>query len=169
MSPRAPSGSRSRPHEPPGHDRDRGGTATAAAASTTAPAPARTGHRGVVASRKDQGRHGEESEERDRAGPPVQRSTQRRRRRQRRRLRARAVIKVKATGKGKNKKPATTKLGKPVTLASAVYNGSNNQVTLTPRGTLNLTKPEELIVNAALVTDTLGRADRRQRRRPAWR
>ena len=41
--------------------------------------------------------------------------------------------------------------------ASAVYTGSNNQVTLTPRGTLNLTKPEELIVNAALVTDALGR------------
>ena len=67
------------------------------------------------------------------------------------------VIKVKATGKGKHKQPATTKLGKPVTPASAVYTASNNQVTLTPRGTLNLTKPEELIVNGALVTDTLGR------------
>ena len=67
------------------------------------------------------------------------------------------VIKVKATGKGKHKKPATTKLGTPVTPASAVYTASNNQVTLTPRGTLNLTKPEELIVKAALVTDTLGR------------
>ena len=30
-------------------------------------------------------------------------------------------------------------------------------MTLTPRGTLNLTKPEELIVNGRLVTDTLGR------------
>ncbi len=67
------------------------------------------------------------------------------------------VIKVKATGKGKNKKPATTKLGKPVKLASAVYTSSNNQVTLTPKGTLNLSKSDELIVNASLVTDTLGR------------
>ena len=67
------------------------------------------------------------------------------------------VITVKATGKGKNKKPATTKLGKPVALASADYTASNNQVTLTPRGTLNLTKAEELIVDAVLVTDTPGR------------
>ena len=44
-----------------------------------------------------------------------------------------------------------------MTPASAVYTVSNNQVTLTPRATLNLTKPEELIVNAPLVTDTLGR------------
>ncbi|MFI5460129.1 MAG: RHS repeat-associated core domain-containing protein [Isosphaerales bacterium] len=67
------------------------------------------------------------------------------------------VITVKATGKGKHKKPPTTKLGTPVKLASAVYTAANNEVTLTPRGTLNLTKPEELIVKAALVTDTLGR------------
>ncbi len=67
------------------------------------------------------------------------------------------VIKVKATGKGKHKKPATTKLGKPESPASAVYTSSNNQVTLTPRGKLNSTKPEELIVNGALVSDTLGR------------
>ncbi len=67
------------------------------------------------------------------------------------------IIKVKAMGKGKNRKPATTKLGTPVTPASAVYTSSNNQVTLTPRGTLNLTKPEELIVNGALLIDTLGR------------
>jgi hypothetical protein len=67
------------------------------------------------------------------------------------------VITVKAAGKGKHKKPPTTKLGAPVTPASAVYTGSNNQVTLTPRGTLNLTKPEELIVNGSLVTDALGR------------
>ena len=67
------------------------------------------------------------------------------------------VITVKATGKGKHKKPPTTKLGTSVKLASAVYTSSNNQVTLTPRGTLNLAKPEELIVKAALVTDTLGR------------
>ena len=67
------------------------------------------------------------------------------------------VEKVKSTGKGKNKKPATSKLGKPVALASADFTASNNQVTLTPRGTLKLTKAEELIVDAALVTDTLGR------------
>ncbi len=68
-----------------------------------------------------------------------------------------SVITVKATGKGKHKQPPTTKLGKPVTPAKAVYTASNNEVTLTPRGTLNLTKPEELIVDAVLVTDTLGR------------
>ncbi len=67
------------------------------------------------------------------------------------------VEKVKATGKGKNKKPATSKLGKPVALASADFTASNNQVTLTPRGTLKLTKAEELLVDAPLVTDTLGR------------
>jgi hypothetical protein len=67
------------------------------------------------------------------------------------------VITVKATGKGKHKKPPTTKLGAPLTPAPAVYSAANNQVTLTPRGTLNLTKPEELIVIGALVTDTLGR------------
>ncbi len=52
------------------------------------------------------------------------------------------VITVKATGTGKHKQPPPSKLGAPVTPASAVYTGSNNQVTLTPRGTLNLTKPE---------------------------
>ncbi len=41
--------------------------------------------------------------------------------------------------------------------ASAVYTRSNNQVTLTPRATLNPTKPEELIVNGTLLIDTLGR------------
>ena len=79
------------------------------------------------------------------------------------------VIKVKASGKGKNRKPATTKLGAPVAPASAVYNASNNSVTLTPRGKLTASKPEELIVNGALVTDTLGREidgnDDGQRRR----
>jgi hypothetical protein len=67
------------------------------------------------------------------------------------------IIKVKASGKGKNRKPATTKLGPPVTLASAVYNASKNSMTLTPRGKLTASKPEELIVNGTLVTDTLGR------------
>ena len=85
------------------------------------------------------------------------------------RLRARPVIKVKATGKGKHKKPATTKLGKPVALASAVYNGSNHQVTLTPRGTVNLTKPEELIVNAGARDRHSRPRDRRERRRPTRR
>ena len=37
----------------------------------------------------------------------------------------------------------------PVTPAKAVYTASNKQVTLTSRGMLNLTKPEELIVGAA--------------------
>ena len=67
------------------------------------------------------------------------------------------IIKVKATGKGKHRQPPRTKLGRPVAPASAVYNASNDSVTLTPRGKLNLAKPEELIINAALVTDTLGR------------
>ena len=79
------------------------------------------------------------------------------------------VIKVKANGKGKHKQPATSKLGTPVKLASAVYTATNNEVTLTPRGTLKLTKPDELIVNAALVTEVLGPPDRRQGRRPGRR
>jgi hypothetical protein len=52
------------------------------------------------------------------------------------------VIKVKATGKGKDKKPATTMLGSHASPASAVYTSSNNQVRLSPRGALDLTKPE---------------------------
>ena len=67
------------------------------------------------------------------------------------------IIKVKASGKGKNRKPATTKLGTPVPVASAVYTASNNQVTLTPRAKLAASKPEELIVNGSLILDTLGR------------
>jgi hypothetical protein len=58
------------------------------------------------------------------------------------------IIKVKASGKGKNRKPATTKLGAPVHMASAVY--SNDQVMLTPRGKLTASEPEELIVNGSL-------------------
>ena len=42
-------------------------------------------------------------------------------------------------------------------MASAIYNPSNNTVTLTPRGKLTASKPEELIVKGTLVTDTLGR------------
>ena len=79
------------------------------------------------------------------------------------------VIAVKATGKGKHRKPATTKLGTPVTPASAVFTASNNQVTLTPRGTLNLTKPEELIVNGDACDRYARPRDRRQRRRPTGR
>ncbi len=67
------------------------------------------------------------------------------------------VIKVRASGKGKNRKPATIKLGSPLALASAIYNGSNKQVTLAPRTKLTASKPEELIVNGTLITDTLGR------------
>jgi hypothetical protein len=44
-----------------------------------------------------------------------------------------------------------------VTPARAVYTSSNNQVTLTPRGKLTASKPQELIVSGSLVTDTLGR------------
>ncbi len=67
------------------------------------------------------------------------------------------VITVKGKGKGKHKQPPTTKLGTPVTPSLAAYTGVNNQVTLTPRGALNLTKPEELIVNGKLLTDAQGR------------
>jgi hypothetical protein len=66
------------------------------------------------------------------------------------------VIKVKASGKGKNRKPATTRLGGPVAPLSAVYSASNNQVTLLPRGKLVASKPQELIVDGALVTDATG-------------
>ena len=51
------------------------------------------------------------------------------------------VITVMAHGKGKHKKPMATRLGSPSTQASAVYNLPDNQVTLTPRSTLNLKKP----------------------------
>jgi hypothetical protein len=61
------------------------------------------------------------------------------------------------TVKAKHKRPGTSRLGAPVPPASAVYNPATNQVTLTPRGTLNPTKPEELIVNGSVVTDALGR------------
>ena len=67
------------------------------------------------------------------------------------------IIKVKASGKGKNQRPATTKLGTPVSAASAVYNALNNSVTLTPRAKLTASKSEELIVNGTLVTDSIGR------------
>jgi hypothetical protein len=40
-------------------------------------------------------------------------------------------------------------------VASAVY--SNDQVMLTPRTKLTASKPEELIVDGSLLTDTLGR------------
>jgi RHS repeat-associated protein len=67
------------------------------------------------------------------------------------------VIKVKASGKGENKKPATTKLGALVPVASASYMASNSSVTLLPRGKLTASKPEELIVNGSLLIDTSGR------------
>ena len=57
---------------------------------------------------------------------------------------------ITAKAKGKHKQPPTTKLGKSVSRARAVYTSSNNQVTLTPPGTLNLTKSEELIAIVAL-------------------
>jgi hypothetical protein len=68
-----------------------------------------------------------------------------------------SITKVPAKGKGKNRKPAMTKLGSLVSVASAAYNPSNNTVTLTPRFKLNASKAEELIVDGALLTDVLGR------------
>jgi hypothetical protein len=67
------------------------------------------------------------------------------------------IIKGKASGKGKNKKPPTTKLGPLVPVASALYSAASNSVILMPRGRLAASKPEELIVNGTLLTDTLGR------------
>jgi RHS repeat-associated protein len=67
------------------------------------------------------------------------------------------IIKAKARGKGKHRQAPGIKLGTPVPAALAVYNASNHSVTLTPRGKFNLAKPEELTVNAALVTDALDR------------
>jgi hypothetical protein len=67
------------------------------------------------------------------------------------------ILKVKASGKGKNRRPATTKLGAPVPVASASYIASNNQATLIPRSKLVATKPEELIVDGSILLDTLGR------------
>jgi hypothetical protein len=67
------------------------------------------------------------------------------------------VIKVKATRKGRSRKPATTRLGSPFTPASAIYDASSLQVTLTFRGKLTASKPEELIVDGALVTDAWDR------------
>ncbi len=65
------------------------------------------------------------------------------------------IIMVKASGKGKHRKPATTKLGVPVPVASAIY--ASDQVTLLPLGKPAPSKPKELIVNGALITDTSGR------------
>jgi hypothetical protein len=39
----------------------------------------------------------------------------------------------------------------------AAYTASDNRAALTPRGGLAVLKPEDLIVNGSLVTDTLGR------------
>jgi RHS repeat-associated protein len=58
--------------------------------------------------------------------------------------------------KGKHKPPGT-RLGTLASPASAVYDSTNDTVTLTPRGKLKPSKPEELIVDAALLSDTLGR------------
>ena len=104
-----------------------------------------------------QGWQGEEGKERDRAGPPIQRSAQCRYGRQCGAYKLASVIKVKASGKGKNRKPATNKLGSPVPVASAVYSASDDEVILAPRTKLTASKPGELIVNGTLITDTLGR------------
>ena len=67
------------------------------------------------------------------------------------------MIKVPAKGKGKHRTPPTIKLGPPVALTSADYSASDDSVTLTPRGKLNLAKPEQLTVVATLVNDALDR------------
>ena len=68
------------------------------------------------------------------------------------------ILKTKASGKGKHRKPATLKLGDPLPVESAIYSGSSDTVTLVPLVTPVASLPEELIVNGALLTDTLGRA-----------
>jgi len=63
---------------------------------------------------------------------------------------------IKTKGKGRHGKPGT-KIGRSVPPASADYNGSNETVTLTPRGKPNLANLEQLTVDGELVTDALGR------------
>jgi RHS repeat-associated protein len=62
----------------------------------------------------------------------------------------------KTKGKGRHGKPGTT-IGRSIPPATAVYNASNETVTLTLRGKPNLANPEQLTVDGALVTDGLGR------------
>jgi hypothetical protein len=68
-----------------------------------------------------------------------------------------AIIEKKAAGKGKNRKPASTKLGAPESIESAVFNAADNSVTLTPRDKVTGSEQRELIVDGMLLTDTLGR------------
>jgi hypothetical protein len=56
------------------------------------------------------------------------------------------LMAIKAGGRGKGKK-VETKLGRPVPVASAVYNAANDTVTLIPRGQLNLTQPLQLQID----------------------
>jgi uncharacterized membrane protein YebE (DUF533 family) len=57
---------------------------------------------------------------------PDQRSTQRRSTDNAAASGLAPIVKLKASGKGKNRKPATTKLGTLVPVASAAYSGSTN-------------------------------------------
>lgn len=67
------------------------------------------------------------------------------------------IIKVKATGKGNNGKTATTKLGAFTNVASVFYTTSDYSVMLSPHNKFTAAKPQELLVNGALLTDTFGR------------
>jgi hypothetical protein len=58
---------------------------------------------------------------------------------------------------GKVKKGVITYINKPVPMASAVYDPGAKTVTLYPRSTLKLGTKMQLQVNAALLTDALGR------------
>ncbi len=68
---------------------------------------------------------------------------------------------------GKTKKRSTT-FKTPVPLVSATYAPSEDTLTLVPAGKLNLTRPEELTVSAALLTDLYGRALDGLRRPGRW-
>ena len=67
------------------------------------------------------------------------------------------VIKVHARGKGRHRQPPGTKLGNPVTPASAVYADATHEVTLMLRGNQKRAKPQELVVIGSVLTDMMGR------------
>jgi hypothetical protein len=67
------------------------------------------------------------------------------------------IFKVDDSGKRKNHKPTTSRVGSPEPVASAAYDRANNRVTLYLRSKLTASKPEELIVNGALLSDWLDR------------
>ena len=68
------------------------------------------------------------------------------------------VIKIKTTGKGNSRIPTTIGLGAPAQPVSAVYNPSNDSVTLTPRSKFIPSQRVELIVSGGFMVDAKGRS-----------